>query len=357
MKITFKVPLVASFIILGFFFTLNSIQYRVVRDEIYTTWLNNVTETSNSISKYTGEWLDSKLALIDMMADYIAKDYSAEQIQYVMDNPVLKDEFVLIFGALETDGKPISNTPSWNPGATWDGRKRAWYSQARNAENAVFTPPYNDSATGRLLISAVGKMMQHGEFKGAFGGDIELQTIADVLNAVNFNQKGYTFLLKESGVIVSHPNKSFNGNTINSVFAIDTPEIKTQFIETTSGGKNVLLKFTPLALKNNDTDLLIGVAIDPHKIMAETEQLKWISIVSSLIGALLTSFVLYLVMSRLLLKPLVGLAASADEISLGKSGVEIDGIDRNDEIGLVAKAIQRMAVSINFAIEKLKTQK
>ncbi len=329
MKITFKVP----------------------------TWLNNVTETSNSISKYISEWLDGKLTLIDMMADYIAKDYSAEQIQYVMNNPVLKDEFVLIFGALETDGRPISNTPSWNPGYAWDGRNRAWYSQAREAENAVFTPPYNDSATGRLLISAVGKIMARGTFKGAFGGDIELQTIADVINEVNFNQKGYTFLLKENGVIVSHPDKAFNGNAIDTVFEIDTPDITTEFIETTSKGEDVLLKFTPLKLNNRDTDLLIGVAIDPDKIMAETEQLKWISIASSLLGALLTSLVLYLVMSRLLLKPLVGLAKSADDISHGKSNVKIDGVERNDEIGLVAKAIKRMAVSINLAIERLKKQK
>ncbi|PIE43910.1 MAG: hypothetical protein CSA50_02840 [Gammaproteobacteria bacterium] len=357
MKITFKVPLVASVIILVFFFTLNSIQYRVVHDAIYTTWLDNVTETSNSISKYISQWLDGKLTVIDMMADAIARDYSAEQIQYVMNNPVLADEFVLVFGALEADGKPISNTPSWNPGATWDGRKRAWYSQARSAERAVFTPPYNDSATGRLLISAVGKIMDQGKFKGSFGGDIELQTIADVINEVNFNQKGYTFLLKENGVMVSHPDKTLNGKTIDTVFAVDRPEITAEFIETTGDGKDVLLKFTSLKLNNRDTDLMVGVAIDPEKIMAETDQLKLISIVSSLLGALITSFVLYLVMARLLLKPLVGLAKSADEISHGKPGVEIGGVERNDEIGLMAKAVQRMAVSINFAIERLKTQK
>ncbi|PIE56967.1 MAG: hypothetical protein CSA34_01315 [Desulfobulbus propionicus] len=354
MKITTKVPLLASAIILVFFFTLSSIQYKVVRDAIYSTWLNNVTETSKAVSNYAAEWLDGKLAIIDMMATYISTNYSVTHLQEVMDIPLLKDQFVLIFGALEEDGKPISNTPSWNPGKDWDGRKRPWYSQARAAEQAVFTPPYNDSATGRLLISAVATIKDQKTFKGSFGGDIELQTIADVINEVDFNQKGYAFLLDKNGTIISHPDTSFNGKTISTVFAISAPTTGKEFIKTTTQDKAVLLKFTPMELKNRDTNLMIGVAIDPKKIMAETEAFKVIALVLAVLGSLITSLALYLALNHLLLKPLVELTKSADEISLGKLDVNIDGTERNDEIGLMAKAIQRLGVSINFAIEKLK---
>ncbi|PID43060.1 MAG: hypothetical protein CSB48_07105 [Proteobacteria bacterium] len=355
MKITIKIPLVASAIILAFFFVFNSIQYTVMRDAIYATWLNNVTETSNSVSNYIGEWLNGKLNIINMMEHYIAEDYSAEQIQSVMDNPLLKKEFVLIFGALETNGKPVSNTPGWNPGATWDGRKRDWYTQARSANKAVFTPPYNDSATGRLLISAVARIMDHKKFKGAFGGDIELQTIADIINEVNFNKKGYAFLLKQNGLIVSHPDKTFNGKTIDNLFAISVPEVRDGFIETTGNEENILLKFTPLQLDNKESDLMIGVALDPEKIMEESEQLKSLSISLFLLGALITSLTLFLVMRQLLLKPLVALSKSAEEISHGNLDISIEGVEREDEIGLMAKAIHRMSMSIKFAIERLKS--
>ncbi|PIE58641.1 MAG: hypothetical protein CSA33_01690 [Desulfobulbus propionicus] len=354
MKITTKIPLLALAIILAIFFTLTSIQYKVVRETLYSTWLNNVTETSKGVAKYAAEWLDEKLVIIDMMAYAISKDYSLEQLQNVMDIPLLKDQFVLIFGALEEDGKPISNTPSWNPGANWDGRKRAWYTQASFSERAVFTPPYNDSATGRLLISAVAKIEDQGVFLGAFGGDIELQTIADVINEVDFNQKGYAFLLDEDGTIISHPDTRLNGKKIHTFFGISTPKISKEFIQTTAEEKDVLLKFTQLQLKKRETSLMIGVAIDPQKVMAETDTLKTIALAVALVGTLVTSLVLYLTLNQLLLKPLVKLTQSADKISLGELNVEIEGTERADEIGLMAKAVERMGVSIALAIKKLK---
>ncbi len=356
MKITTKVPILALAIIITLFLIISSIQYRVMRDALYSTWLNNVTETSKGVAKYAAEWLDTKLVIIDMMAYAISKNYSIAQLQNVMDTPLLKDQFVLIFGALEEDGKPISNTPSWNPGADWDGRKRAWYSQARDAERAVFTPPYNDSATGRLLISAVAKIEDHKTFMGAFGGDIELQTIADVINEVDFNQKGYAFLLDKNGTIISHPNTNLNGKRISTIFAIRAPETGKEFIKTTAEGADVLLKFTPLKLKEKDTSLMIGVAIDPKKIMAETDTFKIIALALALIGTIVTSLVLYFVLNRLLLKPLVALTKSADKLSLGELNVEINGTERNDEIGLMATAIERMKASITFAIKKLKKE-
>ncbi|PID72416.1 MAG: hypothetical protein CSB34_02365 [Desulfobulbus propionicus] len=354
MKITTKVPLIAMAIILTFFIALSAIQYKIVRDSLYSTWLNNVTETSKAVAKYAAEWLDEKLVIIDMMAYAISENYSMMQLQNVMDNPLLKEQFVLIFGALEEDGKPISNTPSWNPGATWDGRKRAWYTQAKAAEEAVFTPPYNDSATGRLLISAVAKIEDQGFFLGSFGGDIELQTIADVINEVDFNQKGYAFLLDKDGTIISHPDTTVNGKDINTVFAIDAPKTTAEFIETTEKGKDVLLKFTPLKLKKRNTPLMIGVAIDPEKVMEETDTFKLLALILTLAGTFVTSFALYLTLNQMLLKPLVKLTESADKISLGELNVTIDGTERNDEIGLIAKAIERLGVSISLAIKKLK---
>ncbi len=323
MKITTKVPLIAMAIILTFFIALSAIQYKIVRDSLYSTWLNNVTETSKAVAKYAAEWLDEKLVIIDMMAYAISENYSMMQLQNVMDNPLLKEQFVLIFGALEEDGK-------------------------------VFTPPYNDSATGRLLISAVAKIEDQGFFLGSFGGDIELQTIADVINEVDFNQKGYAFLLDKDGTIISHPDTTVNGKDINTVFAIDAPKTTAEFIETTEKGKDVLLKFTPLKLKKRNTPLMIGVAIDPEKVMEETDTFKLLALILTLAGTFVTSFALYLTLNQMLLKPLVKLTESADKISLGELNVTIDGTERNDEIGLIAKAIERLGVSISLAIKKLK---
>ncbi len=62
-------------------------------------------------------------------------------------------------------------------------------------------------------------------------------------------------------------------------------------------------------------------------------------------------------MSRLLLTPINNLIQTADEISKGKLDFEIKETARNDEIGLLAKAFERMGISIRLAMKKLQQKR
>ncbi len=353
MKITLKIPLVTSLITAAFFTTFSMIQHKMNHDELYEMWHVHVTEVSQGLSEYIGEWLGNKLLLIDMMTDRIDQNYTELEIQKTMDAPLLKKEFVLIFGALEKDGKPISNTPSWNPGETWDGRLRGWYQQARTAKQAILTPPYNDSATGRLLVSAVSKITDQGKFKGALGGDIELSMITDALSHINFSNKGRAFLLDDNGLIISHPNNTFNGKTTNTVYHIATPDVSTEFIET-SGERTQLLTFTPVTIRGKSSNLMIGVALDSQEILGKLQRSRNITFVIIVLGSLITSFFLYFIIKFLLITPLTKLTNAVEELSLGKSNIEIEATERKDEIGVLAQAIHRMRVSLDFVLKKLK---
>ncbi len=355
MKITLKVPLVTSLVTAAFFTTFSMVQHKIGHDELYEMWRVHAIEVSQGLSEYIGEWLGNKLLLIDMMTDQIDQDYTEAEIQKTMDAPLLKKEFVLIFGALEKDGKPISNTPSWNPGEKWDGRLRGWYQQARTARQAILTPPYNDSATGRLLVSAVSKITDRGKFKGALGGDIELSMITDALNQINFSNKGHAFLLDNNGLIISHPNTTFNGKTTNTVFHIATPKVSTEFIEASLMGEETkLLTFTPVTIRGKNSNLMIGVALDSQEILGKLKESRNITLVIILLGSLITSFVLYFIIKSLLISPLTKLTNAVEELSLGKSNIEIEATERKDEIGVLAQAIHRMRVSLDFVLKKLK---
>ncbi len=43
------------------------------------------------------------------LAQSISSEYSPEHMQAVVDSPVLHDQFILVFGRLTADGKPIKN--------------------------------------------------------------------------------------------------------------------------------------------------------------------------------------------------------------------------------------------------------
>jgi methyl-accepting chemotaxis protein len=58
-------------------------------------------------------------------------------------------------------------------------------------------------------------------------------------------------------------------------------------------------------------------------------------------------------LAKLMTGPIRSLSIKADRLSMGKMDVMIDETDRSDEIGEMAKAIERMGVSIRIALKKI----
>lgn len=283
MKVSHKVALTASTIATVAFTVFSIIQFHTVKAALYEKTENNIHEASTALSHQVTNWLNGKLALIDMMAESIDADFSQESIQRTFDAPMLKKEFILIFGGLDTDGKRITNDPSWNP-ANWDARKRPWYPYARNNSHAVLTDPYADAATNEILISAVAKFTSKGQFKGAFGGDLSLKTVSDAVNKLNFGGTGYAFLLSDKGNIISHPNADLNGKQVSELFSTEQPRLVPDVQQVDLAGSAVLTSFQPLdGLKGSSW--LLGVVLDRDKVMAQATFFGWSAVIGALISA------------------------------------------------------------------------
>lgn len=303
MKITLKIPIIASLIVISFFVSYSAIQYHYTKDAVYNSIEKKVFETSKATSQEIASWLNSKLVLIDFMANQISSDFSLQKIQENFQNQTLQQEFILVFGALETNGKPIGNIDSWRPPVDWDGRQRPWYSLARNKSKAVLTAPYSDSATGELLISVVARFEDNGIFKGAFGGDLSLKSISTKLDSLTFDNKGYSFLLNSEGQIISHPTSANNGKQIQEIMTISKPSSSDGFLELQEGNRAVLVKFTEIKGLNG-SKFYLGVSLDKNKALAEISRVKNLAIILTLITALLTSIILYFVIHKFLKVPL-----------------------------------------------------
>jgi len=315
MKVSHKVVLISSTIVVITFTLFSWLQYNTVKNALHEKAASSVDETSKVISNQIADWLNGKLALIDMVAKTIDADYSGENIQKAFDNPILADNFILMFGGLHTDGKAITNDPSWAP-TGWDARKRPWYNIARDNSSAALTPPYEDASTKEVLISAVANYTDKGKFLGAFGGDLSLKVIADAINKVNFNDTGYAFLISSDGNIISHPNVSLNGKTLGALFTQKIPGINSRLQDIQIDGKNMLAAFQPLPGVKG-TQWLIGVLLDKSKVLKEASAFGYAAIVGTLISVLLTAIALFFTM-RSLFKPLERLEQSLVDINSGE---------------------------------------
>ena len=336
MKIAHKVSLAAAAVLFLTTALLSLAQVSQVRSTLRAQAESSISESSNALARQIENWLNAKLRLLDLMSQTIDSKYSPEETQRVVDSTMLKNEFILVFGALEADGKPIKNAPSWQPKPDWDGRQRPWYATGKAGSQAVLTEPYVDSTTGEILISAVARITDAGKFLGVMGGDIRLKTVADAVNTLDFNGAGYAFLLSRNGNIISHPDTKLNGKPYSELFGGKSPALNKDLQEIDTGDQQLLVSFTPLPnLKG--MDWYIGVVLDQGKVMAEANALSWRAVVGTVLGVII-SLVLLGVLMKSVLRPLDALGDSLHEINSGQGDLTKRlPAAGNDEISLVAR--------------------
>lgn len=353
MKVSHKVALLTSTIVVTAFALFSWMQYSTVRDALYEKTVQSTNEATQALGLQVTNWLNGKLVLIDMMSETINENFNSAVIQQTFDTPILKKEFILIFGGLDTDGQRITNDPSWNP-ENWDARKRPWYPYAKNHKRAVLTDPYADAATKDILISAVANLYDKGDFKGAFGGDLSLKTVSDAVNTLNFNNTGYAFLLNSQGDIISHPDESLNGESIATLFGRALPALSENLQEADIAGTTVFAAFHELKGLYG-SEWYIGVVLDKRKVMAKANQFGWAALVGTVISALLCSLALYFTVSRQLM-PLQKLRESLLEINRGEGDLTKRlSVESKDEFGQVSCDFNQFVEYLQNLIGRVKT--
>ena len=314
MKISHKAGFAGAAVLFLTVSLLSLVQVSQLRTSLRSQAESSIAQAGNALARQIENGLNAKLQLIDLMAQSIDADFRPGQIEQVFGQPLLKEQFLLIFGGLDSDGKRLTNDPKWNPSG-WDARQRPWYAVARQAPRAVLTEPYADAATGEILISAVAKLSDHGRFMGAFGGDLSLQNIAAAVNALDFNGAGYAFLLTGNGKIISHPDAKLNGQSYSQLFDGQRPAL-TPALAAVDGTRRQLVSFVPLSGLHG-MHWYLGVVLDEAALMREADAASQRALVGALIGVALSLLVLGMLMGRLL-SPLQRLHHALQDINRGE---------------------------------------
>ncbi|GGN30641.1 MULTISPECIES: methyl-accepting chemotaxis protein [Marinomonas] len=352
MKVSHKVVLCASVVVVLAFSMYSWLQYSSLRAALFEKTMTSTQESSKALALQVDNWLKNKMDLIESISQTVDADFSPETIQNAFDLPIYQKEFLLLFGGLDSGGPRFTNDPNWNPPG-WDARKRPWYDMGKNQKQAILTEPYV-STEGDILISVIADFSDRGQFKGAFGGDLSLKTVSDAVNTLNFNETGYAFLLNKSGKIISHPNADLNGKSVADLLQGGVPTLSNDLLPNTlADGTSVYVSFSPLP-NLYGADWYIGVVLDEAKLFADVRSFGWIALWSTLIAGLLVSIILYVVVTRLL-EPLRALRESLQEINGGEGDLtkRLDIIS-NDEFGAVSSEFNQFVDYLQQMIREVK---
>ncbi len=122
----------------------------------------------------------------------------------------------------------------------YDPRKRPWHLVAQDspAQEVVFTTPFIDATTGKVIISAVYKIENEGRRIGVVGVDILLEKIQDEVLAIDAGDAGRAFLINEENFVIAHPEHTLP----NAIWQETDLQVSIQKYETEDNSFRELLK-------------------------------------------------------------------------------------------------------------------
>jgi two-component system, sensor histidine kinase and response regulator len=240
----------------------------------------------------------------------------------------------------------------------FDPRTRDWYKIAKEKKRPVFSPIYKHFVMDDLTVSAAYPIYnENGVLQGVLGTHIILSKINSFLKEIMKDKKGVAYIIeKDTGELIANSMEMPNFKTLadknikrTAISEIDNMSIveayqsyiknsNTDFIVKT---ENDRLHINLTNYKNEGLDWLIITAIPESLFTAELTKSIRISILLSII-ALIISIIIYMKSTEVVLKPIYNLIRTAEKFTTGDL-LQRATIFRNDEIGKLSKAFNKMA--------------
>jgi methyl-accepting chemotaxis protein len=193
-----------------------------------------------------------------------------------------------------------------------------------------------------------------GKLVGVFAIASNLDDIATRITSAKIGDTGYAFAIDEAGDVVAHPDDQFTKERKNmarhpavAAFLAGgegyTTFVDEQGVKWASVSRKGDYGWNMFVIQRHD-EAFAPLAAATQKAMV--------------IGGITAVLVLLIawVFARGLTRPIVALTAVADEISRGNLALTVGGTSRGDEIGDLARAIERLGSSVRIAMNRLKRE-
>jgi methyl-accepting chemotaxis protein len=238
----------------------------------------------------------------------------------------------------------------------FDASERPWYKEAKNQNKFVWTKPYLDKDTNKLIVSGALPLLDklNNKFIGVIALDITLQELGKEINAIEIGKKGYVFILDETDKIIIHPNQTFFLKPLENETIIkalkENNEGNVEYIQEEQGSKKY--KFAVFT-KNKNLGWSILATTYINEINDDTSILlkRIISIgMIFLLGAIFIS----ILFSKTITKPIHSLLRTIEKVKNGNFSVR-SNLKSKDELGKLGEGFNVMLESVGCLINSIKS--
>ncbi|QMV62169.1 methyl-accepting chemotaxis protein [Pseudomonas berkeleyensis] len=346
LQFSHKILLAASLVVMVAFslFTLYNdyLQRNAIREDLesYLQEMGNVTASNIQ------NWLSGRILLVESTAQSIVNDSDSERVIKLLEQRALTSSFAFTY--LGTAAGGFTMRPDEQMPADYDPRTRPWYKDALAAGGTTLTEPYVDAATSDLIIT----IATPAQPAGVVGGDLSLQTLVNIINALDFDGIGYAFLVSADGKILVHPDKNWVMKNLKDIYPQDTPRISSQFSEATLDGEPRILTFAPVTGLPS-VQWYVGLSVDKAKAYSMLSEFRASAIIATVIAVVLIIALLGLLI-RVLMQPLTTMGKAMEDIAQGEGDLTKRlTIQSNDEFGALASSFNRFVERIHGSIREV----
>lgn len=316
-----------------------------------------VEERLSSYAESLGRQVD---AWVDMNRRMLLQNASLADMRSMQadrQKPLLKtvlDKYEWNYLAFTTDGAGRNIARSDDKELKYYGDRQYFLQVAKGAELGKQVLVGKTNGVPALVLSTPifdGKQAR----KGVLCTAMTIDDISHIVTAARIGQTGFAFLLDEQGLVVAHPSEEFTRirqdlSTHPAFVALNRDQQRSVTFRDENGTR-ILAFMTKTA--QGWTMVAQQDAAEAFQSIAAGNRHALILLVVTLVLVVTVS----MLMARGLARPILNLTGIAERLSKGELDVTIDEISRKDEIGALAQAVERLGVSIRYAMERLKRAK
>lgn len=191
----------------------------VMRNVVTTSGHNTLKEEADYNSKLIDDWLTRQSDIVDTMKSALGtmhKDNMDSVMDYLGENLSNNPDALMYYCCFGYNGGVF---PADHSSLDLDPTTRSWWQDAVKKGSLIFTEPYTDFATGKMVVSIASPFKMDGE-QAVILADITIDSLLKMVKKVGTNNSVQTFLVAGDNSVITHENKNYlpkeEGNTILS---------------------------------------------------------------------------------------------------------------------------------------------
>ena len=326
--------------------------YYVTKQRLTEQVTDHLGAVSNALSNHVDDWMEMNIHMLQEKAS----EPAIKTMDPLRQKPNLKlipNEYPWVHSIISVapDGRGVSRSDDL---PLRDYRDRDYFQKIMSGESIAYQVLIGKTSGLPAFTFATPITGEDGTLKGILAASVATLLISESVTNAQLGDTGYAFLLDDQGKVIAHQSKEYTklrkdfskhpavvnqSSRGDSSFVYDD-EKGDKFLAVTKRTKHGWI----LVTQRDYDEAYSAVAVANRNAII------------MLLATLVVVIVVALILSRRLTQPILRLTAIANEASLAHFDAlngDFVATDRKDEVGELARAVERLAVSLRVAIQRL----